>query len=184
MSLLLDISGFEALFQVHYQPLCATAYRIVQDKAIAEGIVQNVFRKVWERRDLLKVAIPLKAYLTQTTINHSIYYTRKYGDSLKGDKQWGPEAEADIKFTAHLMALKEVGSQIDVAVKSLPDVCRMIFILSRYEQLSYNEIAACLNISVKVVENQMAKALEHLRKYLLITLFLIICNFLLTTIGV
>ena len=65
------------------------------------------------------------------------------------------------------MALKEIGSRIDTAMNALPEACRTVFVLSRYEQLSYKQIAVKLDISVKTVENHMVKALKHLRKWLL-----------------
>ncbi len=93
MPLLLDISGFEALFEVNYQPLCATAYRIVQDKDIAEDIVQDVFYKLWERRDSLRISSTLKAHLFQNTIDHSVNYIKLYKNAIKSSRQ--PRLEPD-----------------------------------------------------------------------------------------
>jgi len=165
MPLLLDISGFEALFEVNYQPLCATAYRIVQDKDIAEDIVQDVFYKLWERRDSLRISSTLKAHLFQNTIDHSVNYIKLYKNAIKSSRQPRLEPASGIKSIEPL-ALKE-GHRVEVAVKSLPEPCRLVFLLSRYEQLSYKQIAERLDISVKTVENQMPKAFRYLKSYLL-----------------
>lgn len=173
MSLMLDISGFEALFQVNYQALCASSYRIVQDKDIAEDIVQDVFYRLWEKRDRLVITSSLKAYLFQSTINQSLNYIKKYKNALKREDLYGSETMDDVNDVEQAMALKEVNQRVEAAVKALPEACRMVFVLSRYDQLSYKEIASKLDISVKTVEGQMSKALKHLRSWLLTGIILL-----------
>ena len=174
MSLLLDISGFEALFQVNYKALCYSAYRIVQDKDIAEDIVQDVFYKLWEKKDSLVIHTSLKAYLFQSTIHQSINYNRKYQNTLSRELQFGMQTGIDVNSTEQALDFKEASSRVEAAIRALPEGCRTVFLLSRYEHLSYKEIADTLNISVKTVENQMTKALKHLRNWLLLAFFVII----------
>jgi RNA polymerase sigma-70 factor (ECF subfamily) len=175
MSLSFDISGFESLFQVNYQPLCAAAYRIVQDKDIAEDIVQDVFIKVWQKRESLDISISVKAYLFKSTINQSLNHIKKVSNMNEREAQYTSEYNDDVNSTEQIIALKETRQRIDAAIKALPQACRTVFILSRYEHLSYKEIASELDISIKTVENQMVKALKYLRKCLsLLFLFLII----------
>jgi len=176
MSLMLDISGFEALFQVNYQSLCASSYRIVQDKDIAEDIVQDVFFKIWEKREVLVIKTTLKAYLFQCTISQSLNYIRKYKNALKRENVYRLEITEDGEALEQLLALNKVKNGIDLAINSLPEICRMVFILSRYEHLSYSQIASKLDVSIKTVESQMTRSLKHLRKWLLLilSLFLVI----------
>jgi RNA polymerase sigma-70 factor (ECF subfamily) len=61
---------------------------------------------------------------------------------------------------------KELFAQIQAAIQELPEKCREVFLLSREQALTYREIAATLNLSVKTVENQMGKALKHLHSRL------------------
>lgn len=177
MSLLLDISGFEALFQVNYRALCATSYRIVQDRDAAEDIVQDIFFKLWEKKDILTINTSLKAYLFQSAINQSINYNKKYKNSLSREGIFNAELGSETDFTSQQMDFKETSIRVDAAIKALPEACRTIFVLSRYEQLSYKEIAKQLEISVKTVENQMTKALKHLRNWLLLLHAFLIFNF-------
>jgi len=172
MSLLLDISGFEALFQVNYEPLARTAYRIVKDKDIAEDIVQDVFCRLWEKKDSLNITDSLKSYLFKSTINQSLNYLKKIKNAGVREELFSFETAADVNSTEYTIALKETSGLVETAVGLLPDACRTIFVLSRYENLSYKEIALKLNISVKTVEAQMTKALKHLRKCLLSILIL------------
>lgn len=174
MSLSFDISGFESLFQVNYQPLCAAAYRIVQDKDIAEDIVQDVFINVWEKREILDISISVKAYLFKSTINQSLNHIKKVSNINQREARYSSEAGEDVNSTEQIIALKETRQRIDAAINALPDGCRTVFILSRYEHLSYKEIASELGISVKTVENQMVKALKHLRKCLILLFLLLI----------
>lgn len=174
MSLLLDISGFEALFQVNYKPLCATAYRIVQDRDVAEDIIQDVFLKLWQKKDTLTINSSLKAYLFQTAINQSINYTKKYQNSLSREMHFGMETGGDINTVSQEMDYKETRVRIDAAIKALPAACRTVFVLSRYEHYSYKEIARHLDISVKTVENQMTKALKHLRRWIVLLALILI----------
>jgi len=176
MSLLLDISGFEALFQVNYRPLCATAYRIVQDRDVAEDIVQDVFFKLWEKKDTLIISTSLKAYLFQSVINQSINYNKKYQNSLSREIHFGIETGGDINTISQDMDYKETSIRVEAAIKALPEACRTVFVLSRYEHYSYKDIARHLDISVKTVENQMTKALKHLRRWILL-LFALVFNF-------
>lgn len=63
---------------------------------------------------------------------------------------------------------KEMEAKIKTLLNNLPDKCKEIFILSRFEQLSYKEIAGLLDVSVKTVENQISNALKMLRKICLL----------------
>ena len=173
MSILFDLSGFEALFQLHYRALCATAFRIVQDKEIAEDIVQDVFYKLWVKRESLHINTSLKAYLIQSTINRSINYTKKYNNTLSRELHFGMETSNDANTTEQALDFKETSGKVEAAIKALPPACRSVFVLSRYENLSYKEIARDLDISVKTVENQMSKALKHLRQRLLTTIIIL-----------
>lgn len=178
MSLLFDLSGFEALFQLHYRALCATAYRIVQDKEIAEDIVQDVFHSLWEKRGSLQIDISLKAYLIRSTINRSINYNKKYSNTLSRELHFGMETSIDANTTEQALDFKETSGKVESAIKALPPACRSVFVLSRYEHLSYKEISRELDISVKTVENQMTKALKHLRQWLLLTIMIVFSSFL------
>jgi RNA polymerase sigma-70 factor (ECF subfamily) len=66
----------------------------------------------------------------------------------------------------HALEVEELAQQIDQAIDQLPERCRLVFLLSRYEDLTYREIAEKLDIKEKTVENQIVKALKLLRKYL------------------
>jgi RNA polymerase sigma-70 factor, ECF subfamily len=161
-----EVKFIEALFKAYYTALCRTAFRVVNDRDTAEDLVQEVFMKVWNNRQALQINTSLKAYLHRSTVNTALNYLEK------NKRQVNMEAEdliraapASHQLEEHL-GLKEVETRVEEAIRSLPPACRTIFVLSRYEHMSYQEIADSLNLSIKTVENQMGKALKTMREYL------------------
>lgn len=167
MSIPLDISSLETLFHANYRQLCTASWRIVQDKEAAEDIVQDVFCTIWEKKESLIITGSLKSYLFKSTINHSLNYIKKARNSETREERFSLETGAAVNTTEYTLTLKETSRQVETALNMLPNACRTVFILSRYEHYSYKEIAAELDISIKTVEAQMTKALKHLRKQLL-----------------
>lgn len=167
MSLTLDISGFEALFVVNYQSLCTASYRIVQDKDIAEDIVQDVFYKLWEKREETVIHTSLKSYLFQNVINQSLNYLKRYRTAFSSETEQADEGLINSVLSGQSGGVKGVRRRVDEAIRSLPEVCRMTFILSRFHKMSFPEIAEKLEIPSKTVESQLKNALTHLSKFLL-----------------
>lgn len=166
------------LFRTYYQPLCKYAYSFLQDKENAEEIVQSTFLLVWEKRETLEIRTSVKPYLYAMVRNACLNVLKH--EKIK-QKHAGEEialAERSHDSVNHVVASNELEQRIKVAVEELPEQCRLVFKLSRFEELKYSEIAEQLNISVKTVENHMGKALrimrEQLRDYL--PLILVILN--------
>ena len=164
--MLLDFSAYEALFKLHYRSLAQTAFRIVNDRDVAEDLVQDIFCKLWEKRAELQITVSVKAYLYQSTINHSLNYIKKVRRAEIRETEYQSFRPGEDHAADTVYAVKELTGRVQLAVNTLPEACRNVFILSRFEHLSYKQIADALNISVKTVENQMVKALKHLRKRL------------------
>lgn len=171
---------FEQVFKEHFKSLHAYAFTILKDEAMAEEIVQNVFFKLWDKREQTMIQSSLKAYLYRSVHNESLNYLKHrqvkniyhtYTMRQQRDQsEWSPETGIDGK---------ELDERIRKALNELPEQCRTIFQLSRFEELKYREIAEKLELSVKTVENQMSKALQLLRLKLADFLVMLI-TFLLT----
>lgn len=162
----IDKKSFETMFRSYYAVLCKTSYRIVGDEDEAEDIVQHVFCLLWEQRGLLEIRQSVLAYLSKSVINHSLNRLRTKGNQVKRDDAFGLMTYSERNYTQESVDFKELQKTVDKVVNALPEACRLVFVLNRYEKLSYREIAEKLNISVKTVENHMVKALRHMRKYL------------------
>lgn len=160
-----EITAFEMIFKSYYQPLCNYAYSYLQDREEAEEVVQSTFLSVWEKKDSLEVR-SLKSYLyamvrnaSLNMIKHQKVKQRHAGEELA----LSPQSEEAVD---NMMASTELEKRIATALTFLPEQCRLIFKLSRFEELKYAEIADQLNLSIKTVENQMGKALKIMREQL------------------
>ncbi len=158
--------GVEALFQEYYAWLCRVVYRIIPDGAVAEDLVQDLFLGLWKRRDNLEIRISLKAYLRRSAVNKSLNYIRDRRLQFEDDSHYENVA-SKLQGVEAQMAAAEMQQKIDRSIDGLPERCRIVFVLSRFEEMSYQEIADHLDISIKTVENQVSRALKQLRKDLL-----------------
>lgn len=153
---------FETLFKSHFKELHSYANTLVRDDLVAEEIVQNLFFKLWEKQENLNIHTSLRAYLYRSTYNESLNYLRHQKVKLK----YQQHSEYTMKDRVHnpnQLEAKELERKLHSALNRLPEACRTIFQMSRFEDLKYREIADKLNISIKTVENQMGKALRILR---------------------
>lgn len=171
-------AAFEDIFKTHFKALYAYAYTIVKDEIIAEEVVQSVFLRLWEKRLGLTVHTSIKAFLYRSVYNESLNYHKH--QKVKAAYQQhqvyirGNDVGDD---PSDRVQMKDLERRLEFAMNKLPEACRTIFQMSRFENLKYREIAEQLNISIKTVENQMGKALKILRMELvdfLPLLFLIV----------
>ena len=170
----MDEPAFEKLFREYFTSLMAFSRRILGDEDDAKEVVHQVFIKLWERRSEIDLSTSLKSYLFTAVNNRSLNMIR---DRRKFSSEEVPERVGEWDVSAQLESM-ELEKQIREVIDSLPERCRVIFELNRYDGLKYAEIATQLDISVKTVENQISKALkilrEQLAKYLTILLWLIL----------
>jgi RNA polymerase sigma-70 factor (ECF subfamily) len=170
----LEGRSFERLFRDFFPPLMAFARKIVVDEDDAREVVQQVFIKLWEKRSELDLSTSLKSYLFTSVHHRSLNVIR---DRKKFSSAELPEVAGEWDVSAQIESM-ELEGKIREAIDSLPEKCREIFELNRFEGLKYSEIATQLGISVKTVENQISKALKILReqlgKYLTLLLYLLL----------
>ena len=167
---------FERAFKEHFKALHAYAYTIIRDEDNAEEIVQNVFFKLWEKKEQIEEITSLKAYLYRAVYNDSLNLL-KHTKVRAAYETYVKSGAGEGGTAIDTLSTKELQAKIDKALNELPEQCRTIFQMSRFEELKYREIAEQLNLSVKTVENQMGKALKVLREKLadcLPVLFIII----------
>ena len=161
-----DITAFEMIFKTYYQPLCNYAYSFVHDRDEAEEIVQATFLSVWEKKDNLAIRTGLKPYLYAMVRNASLNVLKHEKIKQQHATVELAVAERSSESVARTVIASELEERIYKALNKLPEQCRLVFKLSRFEELKYAEIAEQLNISVKTVENQMGKALKIMREQL------------------
>ncbi len=135
---------------------------MVHEEALAEDIAQEVFLEVWKKRQSLVVTTTLRAYLGRAGVNRALNYLRKHQPELFTEDEW-PESSGPFESALQKLEADDLQERIDRAIAGLPERCRLVFSLSRFEEMSNKEVAAELGISEKTVENQMTKALRMLR---------------------
>jgi RNA polymerase sigma-70 factor (ECF subfamily) len=163
-----DASAYESVFRALFQPLVGYVIRIVDSKAVAEELVQELFLTLWMRRATLEVTGgSLSAYLFTAARNRALAHIRRERVAARfRDRQ---ELDAKLAEQERSRELRDDQAEIEIAlaiaeaVNALPDRCRAVFKLSRQRGLTYAEIGKELEISPRTVENHMAHALRVLR---------------------
>jgi len=163
---LVDEQVFERVFKTYFRPLHAYAQALLRDTDAAEEQVQTVFLKLWEKRAQITINTSLKSYLYKSLYYECLNFLNHEKVKMKHRERKQREMEKDrLSYTVPGGEgdERELRSRLEQALNLLPEKCRMVFQLSRYESLKYGEIAQRLGISVKTVEAHMGKALKTLR---------------------
>ena len=159
---------FERLYFDHYSFLCQHVLRFVKDADIARDIVQEVFIKYWKKVEQAgHVDSPL-AYLRSACVRQGLNHLKEVERRTIREQAFSDESRSQpsIQRPDRGMETKELAETIEQAINRLPNMCRAAFLLSRYEEKSYREIAEELTISINTVEKHIGKALRTLREAL------------------
>jgi RNA polymerase sigma-70 factor (ECF subfamily) len=159
-----DDAAYAAVFRAHYASLVAAAERLLRERAPAEDVAQEVMLELWRRRHSLTPDVSLRAYLHQSVRNRALNHLRHarvVRESEPHVRPPTPAAPADGDARSG-----ELEAAVHAAVAELPEDVRDTFLSSRVDALTYPEIAAVLQISVKTVEARMGRALRLLRERL------------------
>lgn len=171
--------GFEAIFKAYYAKLIFFANRYVNDLYAAEEIVSDAFSFLWERKEQYQFDEDFSGYLYKMVQNRALNYLKhkKIENEYVSYLQKNNLLSETPAFEENPIYQKEFEHYINEAIEHLPQRCKEVFKLSRFEDLRNKEIAQQLNISLKTVERQMTIALEKLRFKLQHLLSLIILFF-------
>jgi RNA polymerase sigma-70 factor (ECF subfamily) len=161
-----DQTAFEMIFKIHYSPLCNYAYTFLKDRDEAEEIVQAAFLNVWEKKENITIETSLKAYLYRAVRNSCLNARKHLAVKKKHSEEKLFTETRSQESVMDSVISSELDQKIGDALMALPEQCRIVFKMSRFEDLKYQEIADQLNISVKTVENQIGKALKIMREQL------------------
>jgi RNA polymerase sigma-70 factor (ECF subfamily) len=155
---------FEQLFKKHFRELHAYSFSLLKDWDVAEEIVQSLFLKIWEKNEWSHIQTSIKSYLYKSVYHDCLNYIRRQKVQLKYQTSTAYAMKNDTDDAAGKLKMSELEQHLSRALGKLPEKCRAIFQLSRFQELKYQEIATQLDISIKTVETHMGKALRILRK--------------------
>lgn len=179
--------AYRVLYEKHYAILCHIANQYVKDDFLAETIVNDVIFHLWEIRSNLQITTSLRSYLIKSVRNRCLDYLKsQLSQKEKVTGEVGISQLPVVQYINHddyplgKLLEKELEEQIMNAINRLPNECRKVFWLSRFEGKKNEEIASELGISINTVKYHIKHALallhSDLQKYLVILFFTFIQN--------
>ncbi len=159
----LSSDEFREIFNLWHKPIRNFVYYRCSDADVAEDITQDTFAKLWELRDKIDKTT-VKAYLYKIAQNTTINHLKRQQLLYKFRKK--PTADRDFDTPEKLAEMQEYEEKLQRVIAMLPDGGREVFLMNRLEDLTYNEIAVRLGLSVKAIEKRMSKVLQILREHL------------------
>lgn len=163
--------SLDGLYLEHRRPLIGFIYDKVGSMDLAEDILHDLFLSIWARIDTWAVHGDMRTYLFSAARNHVwSHYSkqkvrRRHAEAERAEYQACSLLSESPDAVEHLQA-DALSAAMARWIDELPDRRREVFTLSRYEHLTYQEIADRLGVSVKTVETQMSRSLRHLRQRL------------------
>jgi len=157
--------AMKRIFDLYYVPLCCYAARYVTSRFIAEEIVSDVMYKIWQNRHSGYRAETFRDYLYTATRHTAINYLKQQQNLKKLAERWAEEFRNELIEETPLdkMVTEEMQSRISHLINTLPEQCRKAFMMSRMDDMTYDEIAAQMDISVNTVKYHIKTALQKLR---------------------
>lgn len=162
-----DESALRLLFDRYYPLLLGDIYRIIPDEDTCKDLAQEVFVELWRKRNELEIHTSVQAYLRRAGINRALNFLKVNRRTVLDEPENWLETMDDTAINLQAQDKQEnLELALHRAIEQLPEKCRLVFSLSRFERLSHREIADELGISVKTIENQITKAMRLLREAL------------------
>lgn len=158
--------AFRQLFDQYWNKVYAVAFTFTKSAVLSQEIVQDVFLKIWLKREDLTAIEKFDAYLFIIARNHIYNQLRKKATEPRFVAELEQHFLESSELPEYPLLLKETTQLVNKAVEQLPGQQKAVFRLSRNEGLAYNKIAEKLNISSLTVKSHMNRALHHIRQYL------------------
>lgn len=156
-----DLKAYGVLFRRYYPILCAYATKFVELKD-AEEIVQDVMLWLWENRETQTFETSLSQYLFKTVYHRAVNLIVHHRSQLRADTLFYENMQEMLQDT-DFYQLEELQKRIKEAVDALPPTYREAFVMHRFDNKSYKEIAEILQVSPKTVDYRIQQALKQLR---------------------
>jgi RNA polymerase sigma-70 factor (ECF subfamily) len=163
-----DKNSLKSLFKDYFQPLCQLSLHYLEDPDEAKGVVQEAFIKLWEIRNELNADSNLQNFLYTLVKNNCLNILKRRQILLKHHEkikrmELHYQYESLARMGSDYLDFNELKEKIDITIQHLPKHCRIVFEMSRYEDLKNREIAEKLCVTQKTVEAHLTKALKILR---------------------
>ncbi|HHJ10854.1 MAG TPA: RNA polymerase sigma-70 factor [Bacteroidetes bacterium] len=173
-----DIFAFNELFLKYSHKVYNFAIKHMEHEEDVKDLVQDVFIKIWNKRKDIDEKQSFNGYLFAITLNMIRKYFRKKVKDYKLVDRWLENTKSYSEETKLTIEYNSFRERTDKILNELPPKRKTVFILSREQGLSAEDIARVMNISKKTVENHLNLALRYLRKKLVGEIFLLIFFFI------
>ena len=158
-----DTRAFDEFYKQNWRALYQMAYHSTGSVEDAKDLVQNVFINFWDARYSINVSQYHPSYLFTSLRNGIINLYKKDAVKKRGLEELLHFDNQPVHTNEDHYIAKELAQSINTQVEELPKKMQRVFVLSRYEHLSINEISEALNITPRTVKNQLSSALKILR---------------------
>jgi len=156
--------AFDTLFRRYYPMLCAYAHRFVEQED-AEEVVQEVMLLMWEKRSELQIEFSLSQYLFKMTYHQALKMITKKEVVSRAETFFYTKHQ-DIPEDVDYYLIEELSQRIEKAIAALPESYQTAFVMHRFRNMSYKEIAAIYDVSPKTIDYRIQQALKLLREEL------------------
>ena len=156
-----DQKAFDTLFRRYYPMLCAYGHRFVE-LGDAEEIVEDSLLWIWENRETLVIESSLNSYLFKMVYRRALNKLAHIDATQRADTRFYEEMQEMLQDTDYYQ-IEELAKRIEDAVAALPESYRVAFVMHRFRDMSYKEIAETLGVSPKTIDYRIQQALKQLR---------------------
>lgn len=156
-----DQKAFDTLFRRYYPMLCAYGHRFVELED-AEEIVEDSLLWIWENRETLVIESSLNSYLFKMVYRRALNKLAHIDATQRADTRFYEEMQEMLQDTDYYQ-IEELAKRIEDAVAALPESYREAFVMHRFWDMSYKEIAETLGVSPKTIDYRIQQALKQLR---------------------
>lgn len=156
-----DEKAFDMLFRKYYSMLCAYGHKFVELEE-AEECVQDAFLWLWENREVMVVQSSLSSYLFAIVHHRALNRINQKEVKSRVENYFCEEMQSLIEDT-NFYHIEELTRRIQEAVAALPESYREAFVMHRFKDMTYKEIADLLGVSPKTVDYRIQQALKQLR---------------------
>ena len=158
-----DKVEFETLFKSSFASLFYYSYGITGRTDVSEELVQELFFRLWLKRESIFILTSLKGYLFRSIRNLSLDYIKRERKFENIDSQISDTGVIYSRNPLDELELKELEESIEKSIKKMTTREREAFVLHRLKGLKYKEIAINMGVSVKQIEKLISKALKKIR---------------------
>ncbi|MCE1198485.1 MAG: RNA polymerase sigma-70 factor [Marinilabiliales bacterium] len=160
-------SAYRALYRQYYSQMFHLAFHYLKEREVAEEIVQDTFLRLWEVRETIDPEQNIHNFLFTLTKNGALNWLRNQKSAHRHQqeiryKEWHYNQLA-LERLGDLYELKELQQKIDAAIDRLPEDLKETFVMNRFENLTYKEIAERQSVSIKTIEFRISKVLRQFR---------------------